>query len=77
MTINVMIFGQLTDIISKQTLILSDIADTNHLVKELNKKYPALAQARYIIAVDKQTVTGNAKLRDGNIVALLPPFSGG
>jgi sulfur-carrier protein len=77
MTISVMIFGQLTDIVSKQTLILNDIADTNHLVNELNKQYPALAQAKFIIAVDKQTVTSNTKLRDGSMVALLPPFSGG
>lgn len=77
MTISVMIFGQLTDIVSKQTLILNDIADTNHLVSELNKQYPALAQAKFIIAVDKQTVTSNTKLRDGSMVALLPPFSGG
>lgn len=77
MTINVMIFGQLTDILSKQTLTLNDIADTNQLVSELNKQYPALAQAKFVIAVDKQTVSGNTKLRDGSMVALLPPFSGG
>ncbi len=77
MTINIMIFGQLTDILSKQTLTLNDIADTNQLVSELNKQYPALAQAKFVIAVDKQTVSGNTKLRDGSMVALLPPFSGG
>ena len=77
MTINVMIFGQLTDILSKQMLTLTDIDATNQLVKELNKQYPAMAQAKYVIAVDKQTVNGNVKLRDGSMVALLPPFSGG
>ena len=77
MKIQVMIFGQLTDIVNGNTLTLSGIADTDNLVKELNKQYPALAQAKYIIAVDKQTVTTNTNLKDGSTVALLPPFSGG
>lgn len=77
MKIQVMIFGQLTDIVNGNTLTLSGIADTDNLVKELNKQYPALAQVKYIIAVDKQTVTTNTNLKDGSTVALLPPFSGG
>lgn len=72
-----MIFGQLADVVSDHALIIHDIADTNNLVKELNNRYPALTQARYIIAVDKQTVTTNTTLKDGSTVALLPPFSGG
>jgi molybdopterin synthase sulfur carrier subunit len=39
--------------------------------------YPSLADAKYLIAVDKQTVTGNTILKEGSMIALLPPFSGG
>ena len=77
MQVKILIFGQLAEIVSDHTLTIADIADTNSLVKELNKRYPALVQARYIIAVDKQTVTTNTNLKDGSTVALLPPFSGG
>ena len=72
-----MIFGQLTDIIKSNTLTLTDTIDTKGLVDELKKQYPALSQAKYLLAVDKQTVTENTILKDGSIVALLPPFSGG
>ena len=72
-----MIFGQLTDIIKSSTLTLIDTTDTKNLVGELKKQFPALDQAKYILAVDKQTVTENTILKDGSIVALLPPFSGG
>jgi molybdopterin converting factor small subunit len=72
-----MIFGQLTDIINNSTLILTDIADTNSLVNELNKLYPALADSKYIMAVNKQTVITNTILKEDSIIALLPPFSGG
>lgn len=72
-----MIFGQLTDIVNSNMITLADIADTNNLVNELKRQYPLLNQAKYIIAVDKQTVTENTTLKDGSTVALLPPFSGG
>ncbi len=77
MQVKVKIFGQLTDIIKSNTLTLTGTTDTKGLVDELKKQYPALSQAKYILAVDKQTVTENTILKDGSIVALLPPFSGG
>lgn len=72
-----MIFGQLTDIINTSTLTLTDIADTDGLVSELNKLYPALTGSNYIMAVNKQTIAVNTILTEDSIVALLPPFSGG
>ena len=77
MQVRILIFGQLADIVSDHELTLIDMPDTNKLVNELNKRYPALAQARYVMAVDKQTITTNTDLKDGSTVALLPPFSGG
>ena len=56
---------------------MEDVADTNALVKELHILYPALAGAKYVIAVDKKVVNENTTLAENSIVALLPPFSGG
>jgi len=77
MAVQIKIFGQLTDIVKSHELTLNGIADTNSLVIELNKRYPSLSGSRYIIAVNKQTITANTVLNDDSIVALLPPFSGG
>jgi molybdopterin synthase sulfur carrier subunit len=77
MPIQVMIFGQLTDIVHSHELTLTGISDTNSLVRELNNRYPLLAGSRYVMAVNKQTITANTVLNDDSIVALLPPFSGG
>lgn len=77
MPIRIMIFGQLTDIINSTELALTGIADTNSLVNELNKLYPALADSKYVMAVDKQTIIANTVLKEDSAVALLPPFSGG
>ncbi|MFI5132567.1 MAG: MoaD/ThiS family protein [Chitinophagales bacterium] len=76
MPINIIIFGQLADI-AGSSLALENIADTNSLVKELHILYPALATAKYAIAVDKKVVNENTRLTENSIVALLPPFSGG
>jgi sulfur-carrier protein len=77
MSVNVIVFGQLTDIVGKAPLTVEDVADTSQLVQRLQERYPALANAPYIIAVDKQIVNGNTALTGNNTVALLPPFAGG
>lgn len=74
---NIIVFGQLTDITGSGTLVLNDIADIDALVKELNRKYPNLASAKYMIAVDKKVVTENVFINEDNTIALMPPFSGG
>jgi len=76
MQINLIIFGQLCELLGED-LVLNNIADTNGLTAALNEKYPELTHSKYIIAVNKKTVTENTILTDGCTVALLPPFSGG
>lgn len=77
MPIEVIVFGQLTDIVGRQPLQINDVTDTHQLVQVLQQRYPALVQAPYIIAVDKEIVDTNTALTGNNTVALLPPFAGG
>jgi len=77
MPVQVIVFGQLTDILGHSPVTMADVADTSTLIQQLNQRYPALVKAPYIIAVDKQIVTGNTLLSGNNTVALLPPFAGG
>lgn len=77
MKTNIIIFGQLTDITGNNKLELHNIADTDSLVKELTKTYPALSSIKFMIAVDKKLITENTLLSNNNTIALMPPFSGG
>ena len=77
MNVNIIIFGQLRDITGSSNIAINHIDDTNELRKELELKYPALSNAKYVIAVDKKLVSENTILSDNSTVALLPPFSGG
>ena len=77
MKINIIVFGQLTDIIGNDNLVVSDTKDTDSLMEQLYKLYPALADTKFLIAVDKQLITANTILTNNSTIALLPPFSGG
>ena len=77
MKINIIVFGQLTDIIGNDNLVVSDTKDTDSLMEQLHKLYPALADIKFLTAVDKQLITANTILTNNSTIALLPPFSGG
>ena len=77
MTIKVLTFGQVADIINQPSFDMNDVADTNSLKLLLEEKYHQLREVRYAIAVDKKIIDGNTAIHDKSVVALLPPFSGG
>ena len=76
MTVKVIMFGKLADI-AGNSVSVNDVIDTDGLIRNLDKAYPALAGAKYAIAVNKQVVSSNTLLDENSVVALLPPFSGG
>lgn len=77
MQAKIIIFGQLTDITGTANLVLTDVSDTDTLIKELNRKYPSFVNTKYMIAVDKKVITENVIIDQHNTIALMPPFSGG
>ena len=77
MKINIIVFGQLTEIIGNDNLVVSDTKNTDSLMEQLHKLYPALADTKFLMAVDKQLITANTILTNNSTIALLPPFSGG
>jgi sulfur-carrier protein len=76
MKLEVLMFGRLADI-AGNSFTVNDVADTDRLISTLHKRYPALAQTKYVIAVNKRVIASNTLLNEDSVVALLPPFSGG
>ena len=76
MSVKIILFGKLAEIMGNSVSV-SNVADTDSLVNALHKDYPALANSKYVIAVDKQVIKENTALNNSSTVALLPPFSGG
>lgn len=77
MQVEVILFGQLADITRREKILVSDVIDTNGLVKAIEAQYPAMAGAKYIIAADKKVINSNTPINEKTELALLPPFSGG
>lgn len=76
MRVKVIMFGKLVDI-AGNSVSVDDAKDTDALVNILNKTYPALADIKYVIAVNKKVIKQNTTLDNNSEIALLPPFSGG
>jgi molybdopterin converting factor small subunit len=71
--------------------IIKDIVGSNHLVKEIEKdstiltlknrllnEYPGLIKYKnYAVAVNEEYVEDNYRLNNNDIIALIPPVSGG
>lgn len=73
----VKIFGQLADIIKSNSLNIDEIENTDELINYLQEKYPALKNAKYKVAVNRNIIQNNTALKHDAEIALLPPFSGG
>jgi sulfur-carrier protein len=73
----VLFFGQLKEKIATDTIEVEDILDTDELKKKIVEIYPILYNFKFIIALDKKMVQINQTIKDGQTIAIMPPFSGG
>ena len=76
MKVNIIIFGQLRDVLGEQ-LEIADVSDITGLKTLLHEQYPAMNDSSYVLAVDKKLVTANTGLTENCTVAILSAFSGG
>lgn len=77
MVITVYFFGSLVDVTGQSKQDFNSLVDTDSLKLHLQKEYPALVSTKYFIAVNQQMIQVNRVLTNGDIVAFMPPFSGG
>jgi sulfur-carrier protein len=77
MEIQVMVFGQLTEITGSGMVRMSDITDTKGLENLLKEKFPKLTEMKFVIAVNKKIALENTPVSSDSVIVLMPPFSGG
>lgn len=73
----ILIFGQLRDIVGSSVVKVEPLTDTTVLHARLLELYPGLVNYTFRIAVDGKLTVGHVPLFPGSTIALLPPFSGG
>jgi len=81
MTITVLFFAQVREQTGRArgTLELPEGSTVADALRQLEREHPGLGAMRQhvAVAVDQKLVKGDAALRDGAELALLPPVSGG
>lgn len=72
-------FGKITDIIPNEFTVTEVYLSWEELKKYLFTQYPTLANEFFLIAVNNKIKTSGEdfSLRFDDVIALMPPFSGG
>jgi molybdopterin converting factor subunit 1 len=80
MKIQILFFGAAHDITGMRNMdadVTADM-DTESLKKMLQERFSGInADLRYALAVNQKVVAVNQPLSEGDVVAILPPVSGG
>jgi molybdopterin synthase sulfur carrier subunit len=77
MEIEIISFGKIAEFIPQQKISLSNVSNTDELKVYLEKDFPALADMKYKLALNKNIVQSTLNLNNNDVIALMPPFSGG
>lgn len=73
--IKIIAFGQIAEITGKELML--EAADIDSLKRNIIQKFPELSEKKLAFAVNKKLVQNNVILNQNDVVALMPPYSGG
>jgi molybdopterin synthase sulfur carrier subunit len=77
MEIDIITFGKIAEFMGSQRITFTAIQDTDGLQQSLEKSFPLLRNMKYKLAVNKNIIQQNTLLKNNDLVAIMPPFSGG
>jgi len=80
MEIEVLLFGITSDIIGKKSILFNIPTEitVSEFKQEIIKRYPILnSHNSFSIAVNMEYATDEVAINSGDVVALIPPVSGG
>ncbi len=77
MKISVLFFGILAEVAGNSSLHFKGIENLRALKSHLWKTYPEMKEMDFRFAVNKEIVDGKVEFKNGDEIALLPPFAGG
>lgn len=77
MEIDIISFGKISDFIKNQRIDITCISDTDGLKIYLEKTFPEISQMKYKLALNENLIQQNTQISGNDLVAIMPPFSGG
>jgi sulfur-carrier protein len=76
MAVKIHLYGMLKQMAGAPEIVV-EVKDTDGLIKEMTSRFPALENLSCLVVVDRQIIQSNTPVREGQELALLPPYSGG
>lgn len=77
MKIEILFFGQLTDITGCNNMQLDNPGSLGQLKVQLFSKFPALMNSKFTIAINNRLIIEDQIILENSTIAFMPPFSGG
>ena len=77
MKVKILFFGILREAAGKQEMIINDINESESLQNHLVSLIPGLKDYTFRLAINQEFINSNCTLKEGDIVAVMPPFAGG
>jgi molybdopterin converting factor small subunit len=77
MQVKVLFFGVLAEVAGTSCKHYSDVKTTGGLKMKIEDEYPEIEHYNFRISVNNELIDGDPDLKDGDEIALLPPFAGG
>ncbi len=77
MSIEIIFFGQLTDITACTSIEMENPGSVSQIKKAMFQQFPALIHSKFTIALNNKIVQDEEIILDNSKIAFMPPFSGG
>ena len=77
MEVKVLFFGVLADVSGTALKHYHDVRSTKDLIFKIQDDFPEMLHYNYRISVNSEIIVSERALKQGDEVALMPPFSGG
>ena len=77
MQVKVIFFGVLAEVAGITVKFYSNVKSLGHLKILIQDDFPEFVHYNYRISVNSTIVNNDPDLKDGDEIALLPPFAGG
>ncbi len=77
MKIKVLFFGRLAELAEVNEVELQEINNTAALHEYIKAHYQQLMNSKFAVAVNKKITGHEVEFSNGDVIALIPPFSGG
>ncbi len=77
MEVEVLFYGRVSETTGLSSTKYQDVKNIDALLNLLKEKFPKLQNLQYTMALNQVIVNTNTTFKNGDIIAILPPFAGG